>query len=86
MRRLDANIFEKFLPMACQLIYQIFERIDEGFTTFGGFSSKGFGRMKVENESITVRYYDKGRKTEGYAEKEFFIEKKITGRDNVWKF
>jgi len=27
--------------------------------------------MKVENESITVRYYDKGRKTEGYAEKEF---------------
>jgi len=62
---------KNFFRWHVKLIYQIFERIDEGFTTFGGFSSKGFGRMKVENESITVRYYDKGRKRKDMLRKSF---------------
>ena len=35
--------------------------------------------MKVSNESITVRYYENGKKVEGYSENEFYIEK-IAGR------
>jgi len=74
-----------FFRWHIKLIFYIFEKIDEGFTTFGGFSSKGFGRMKVENESIIVRYYDCAKRAEGYSQKEFYIEKKLEGREKVLK-
>lgn len=75
-----------FFRWHIKLLFEIFNRIDEGYTTFGGFSSKGLGRMKVSNESITVRYYENGKKVEGYSENEFYIEKKIAGRDNILKY
>ncbi|AGC67344.1 CRISPR-associated RAMP protein, SSO1426 family [Thermoclostridium stercorarium subsp. stercorarium DSM 8532] len=72
-----------FFRWQVKLIFEIFNRIDDGYTTFGGFSSKGFGRMRIENVSMTVRYYDKGKKAEGYSDKELYIEKNITGREAI---
>lgn len=74
---------KNFFRWQIKLIFTIFEKIDEGFTTFGGFSSKGFGRMKIENEKITIRYYGTDKKAEGYTDKEFYIEKKLEGRNNI---
>lgn len=72
-----------FFRWHIKLLFAIFDRIDEGYVTFGGFTSKGFGKMKIDNVNITVRYYDKKSKIEGYTDTGFYMEKKIEGRDNI---
>jgi CRISPR-associated protein Csm3 len=74
---------KNFFRWQIKLILEIFERIDAGYVTFGGFSSKGFGQMGIGNVVTKVRYYDKEKETEGYRDKGFYIEKEIKGREQI---
>lgn len=41
-----------------KLILKIIEDINNGFVTFGGGATKGFGKMKVENFTYIIRKYE----------------------------
>jgi CRISPR-associated RAMP protein (TIGR02581 family) len=79
----DWGVFESkitlvnFFNWQLKLLLEIFERIDEGILTFGGYSSKGFGRMKVENVIIKIRYYGemKDKAKDGYLQNTLFAER-----------
>lgn len=81
-----ANIkFKNFYKWHIKLITDIFKDINDGFVTFGGLTSKGFGRMKVNNVNLLVRYYDKSKKNESYKEDGLYIYKKIDGLEHILK-
>lgn len=71
-----------FFNWQLKLVCEIFSAIDNGILTFGGYSSKGFGRMKVDEVKIEVRYYNNMKKkarddykhTEIYAQKVFSLD------------
>lgn len=79
----DWGVFEgkitlvSFFNWQLKLLLEIFEAIDEGILTFGGYSSKGFGRMKVQNVKIKIRYYGemKDKAKDGYTQNPLFAEK-----------
>lgn len=66
-----------FFNWQVKTIMQIFKDIDEGFVLFGGLTSRGFGRMKVNEFKVKIRYYDKSKKKNGYNDKDFYIERQI---------
>lgn len=79
-----ANIkFKNFYKWHIKLIIDIFKDINDGFVTFGGLTSKGFGRMKVKNVNLLVRYYNKSKKNENYQEDGLYIYRKINGLENI---
>lgn len=72
-----------FFKWQVKLIFEIFDRIDDGYVTFGGFTSKGFGQMKIGKVRMKVRYYDKQKEAIGYVDKNLCIEKIIKGRKEI---
>lgn len=74
-----------FLNWHIKLLLDLFQDLDTGFITFGGLTSKGFGRMKINNIDIKIRYYDKAKQIDDYRENEFYIEKDIKGLENALK-
>ncbi|SFP76974.1 type III CRISPR-associated RAMP protein Csx7 [Caldicoprobacter faecalis] len=74
---------KNFFRWHLKLLFEVFDRIDQGFVTFGGFTSKGFGQMKIQNVALKVKYYDKKKQAEGYIDKGFYIEKQLTGRETI---
>jgi len=78
------NIYLKnFFRWHIKLLFEIFDRIDQGFVVFGGLTSKGFGQMRVQNVNMMVRYFGKHEEMEGYIDKGFFKEKSISGRETI---
>jgi len=71
---------KNFFRWHIRLLLEIFDRIDQGLVVFGGLTSKGFGQMKVQNVELNVRYYDKGKRSEGYTDKGFYVERQLKDR------
>ncbi|SDL41916.1 CRISPR-associated protein, Csx7 family [Clostridium cochlearium] len=74
---------KNFFNWHIKLIIMVLQDINEGFVTFGGCTSKGFGRMKVSNLKAKVRYYNKKSKGE-YEDKGFYIQR-IFEEDEIGK-
>ncbi|MCM8901252.1 CRISPR-associated RAMP protein [Caldicoprobacter algeriensis] len=74
---------KNFFRWHIKLLFEIFDRIDQGLVVFGGLTSKGFGRMKVQNLDMMVRYYGKAIEAKDYLDKGFYKEKRIEGRETV---
>lgn len=74
---------KNFFAWQLKLIYKLFERINNGLITFGGLTSKGFGKIKIDNIDLELRYYNKSELPQGYVEKDYYISRKINGIENV---
>ncbi|HHW00805.1 MAG TPA: CRISPR-associated RAMP protein [Clostridiaceae bacterium] len=69
----EVNIYMKnFFLWQLKTILQVIDDINEGFVTFGGLTSRGFGRMSADQVQLFVREY--GREVAG----EFFMEKELS--------
>ena len=66
-----------------KLILALFKEMEEGFITFGGMTSKGFGYLKGDNFELTVRNYDKDALLNGYDQKSYYSEKQVNGFENI---
>ncbi len=74
-------VFVNFFNWHVKTILEIIEDINEGLVTFGGYTSKGFGRMVVNDVKLTVRYY--GKNPPGYQFNGIYGEKTISGLENI---
>lgn len=70
-----------FFNWQVHLLIKILDDINDGFVTFGGLTSKGFGRMKVENVSLKIKYYK--RQINGYINNDFYCEKEINDMQKI---
>ncbi|RCX13509.1 CRISPR-associated Csx7 family protein [Anaerobacterium chartisolvens] len=61
------NYFRWQLKVVCQVISDI----NEGYVTFGGVTSRGFGRMSAHNISFTAREYN-GKGQNGFYQEKCF--------------
>lgn len=68
-----------------KLILALFKEMNDGFITFGGMTSKGFGYLKGENFHLSVRSYDKDALLNGYDKKSYYFEKHVEGFENIAK-
>ncbi|WHE07081.1 RAMP superfamily CRISPR-associated protein [Thermoanaerobacterium thermosaccharolyticum] len=59
-----------------KVLTEILDEIDDGYVVFGGITSRGFGRMAVQNVQFTMRYYDR-KNISGYEDHGFYIERKF---------
>ena len=59
-----------------KVLTEILDEIDDGYVVFGGITSRGFGRMAVQNVQFTMRYYDR-KNISGYEDYGFYIERKF---------
>jgi len=75
--------FRNFFRWHIKAVLEVFNRINQGFVTFGGLTSKGFGQMKIQNVSLKVKYYDRNKKTQDYTDQSLFIEREIDGLENI---
>ncbi|MCX7921554.1 MAG: CRISPR-associated RAMP protein Csx7 [Clostridia bacterium] len=62
-------VIKNFFLWQLKVIMQVFNDINEGFVTFGGVTSRGFGKMSAAISSIKIREYGKGEPGEFYKEK-----------------
>ena len=69
--------FVNFKPEEMKAVLKVFEGINEGFVRFGGRTSRGFGKVKVENFSLKI--------TEGYDENLNSQVKEISSLDDALK-
>mgnify|MGYP000091069730 CR=1 FL=1 len=76
---------KNFFPWQLKLIFILFERVDDGSITFGGLTSKGFGRIKINNVHLQLRYYNKAEIPQGYIQKDYYIYKNIEGLEVIKK-
>lgn len=74
---------KNFFPWQLKLIFELFRRINEGSITFGGLTSKGFGKIKIDNVNLELRYYNKSKIPEEYAEKDYYIYRNIDEIKNI---
>ena len=74
---------KNFFRWHLKAVLEVFDMIDQGFVTFGGLTSKGFGHMKVRNVSLKLKYYDKNKKTPDYTEHGLFVERIVSGKENI---
>ena len=77
------NKVQKLFRWHIKAVLEVFNRINQGFVTFGGLTSKGFGQMKIQNVSLKVKYYDRNKKTQDYTDQSLFIEREIDGLENI---
>jgi len=75
--------FRNFFRWHIKAVLEVFNRINQGFVTFGGLTSKGFGQKKIQNVSLKVKYYDRNKKTQDYTDQSLFIEREIDGLENI---
>lgn len=71
---------QNFENYQIRLLLCLIEEMNEGFLTLGGMTSKGFGCMRAENVTLTLRYYsnDKNLEKKGYSNKDSFYYYKKT--------
>ncbi|MDO6354866.1 CRISPR-associated RAMP protein Csx7 [Caloramator sp. CAR-1] len=74
---------QNFFKWHIKTLVEVFKDINNGFVTFGGLTSKGFGRMEVKEFNIKLRYYNKGLSNNNYADKGFYIEREINSLDEL---
>ena len=43
----------------------------------------GFGKIKIDNISLEIRYYNKSEIPNGYIEKDYYIVKTVEGIQNI---
>lgn len=67
-------VMKNFFRWQLKAVLQVFEDINEGYVTFGGVTSRGFGRMAAGEVSIKIREYGKGEPGELYGQQEFTLE------------
>lgn len=67
-------LIKNFFLWQIKILIQIFDDINEGYVTFGGITSRGFGRMHVENVEIVVREYGNCEPSEFYKEQHFTLD------------
>jgi len=82
--RFKAEIkLKNFFGWQLKLLLMLFERINDGLITFGGFTSKGFGRLKIDNIDLELRYYTKPEIPQGYVKKDYYISRNLNGIENI---
>lgn len=74
---------KNFFGWQLKLLFNLFERVNDGLITFGALTSKGFGRIKIDDINLELRYYNKSEIPQGYVEKDYYISKKINGIENI---
>lgn len=74
-----------FFRWQIKAIAQLFKEIDEGYITFGGLTTKGFGMMKVKDFKIKLGYYNNPQNANGYKKENLYIEKEIQGYNDILK-
>ena len=72
---------KNFFPWQLKLIFDLFDRVNDGLIAFGGLTSKGFGRIEVNKINLELRYYNSSKLPEGYTQKDYFICKKVEGEE-----
>ncbi|WP_416175487.1 CRISPR-associated RAMP protein Csx7 [Clostridium sp.] len=73
---------KNFFNWHIKLLMKIFQDINDGFVTFGGLTSKGFGRMEVEDLKLKIRYYS-NVDNKAYINKGFYREREVEGIKNI---
>lgn len=76
-------VFVNFFNWHIKTILEIMKDINQGLVTFGGYSSKGFGRMAIEDVKLKVRYY--GKRASDYQDNGIYCEKLFEGYDSIYK-
>lgn len=74
---------KNYFSWQLKVILQVFNDINEGYVTFGGITSRGFGKMLAENIEIKCRKYTPEDTTEFYKEKEYTFEKMLESVKSV---
>ncbi|NLK98544.1 MAG: CRISPR-associated RAMP protein [Epulopiscium sp.] len=74
---------QNFFQWHIKVLTELFEQVNEGFVIFGGVTSKGFGRMKLEDFQIRLKYYDKSKCGSEYEDKGFYMEKTINSFEEL---
>lgn len=69
-----AIVIKNYFRWQLKAILQVFEDINEGYVTFGGVTSRGFGKMSVGEVRIKIREYGKGEPGEFYGQHEFTLD------------
>ncbi|MBZ4663742.1 MAG: CRISPR-associated protein family [Caloramator sp.] len=72
-----------FFKWQIKTIALLFKEIDEGYITFGGLTTKGFGMMKVKDFKLKLRYYNNPQNANGYNKVGIYLEKEINGYENI---
>ncbi len=71
----EVNIYMRnFFLWQLKTILQVIDDINEGFVTFGGLTSRGFGKMSAEQVRLFIREYGRGEPGEFFVEKELSLE------------
>mgnify|MGYP000874524139 CR=1 FL=1 len=74
---------ENFEPWHIKLIMHLIEDMNEGFLTLGSLSSKGFGKVRAENLTLTLKYYGQDLTTRDYINNGLYSEKTLNGYDEI---
>ncbi|HHW68113.1 CRISPR-associated RAMP protein Csx7 [Defluviitalea raffinosedens] len=74
---------QNFFRWHIKVLTQLFEEVNDGFVVFGGLTSKGFGRMKLDDFQIKLKYYDKSKCGKDYVDKGFYMEKTINSFEEL---
>ena len=71
----EVNIYMKnFFLWQLKTILQVIDDINEGFVTFGGLTSRGFGKMSADQVQLFVREYGREESEDFFMEKELSLE------------
>jgi len=76
---------KNFFVWQLKLLFNLIERVNDGLITFGGLTSKGFGKIKIDDINLELRYYNKHEVSQGYIEKDYYILKRLDGIENIDK-
>jgi len=74
---------KNFFGWQLKLLFDLFDRVNDGRITFGGLTSKGFGKMKIDDVNLEIRYYNKSTEPQGYIEKDYYRTKEIKGLEKI---
>ncbi len=70
-------ILRNYFLWQLKTVFQIFNDINEGYVTFGGVTSRGFGKMSVNDIKINVREYGRGEPGEFFLEREIGFDQMV---------
>lgn len=74
---------KNFFEWQLKLLFDLFDRVNDGLITFGGLTSKGFGKIKIDDVNLEIRYYNESAKSHGYIEKDYYWIKEIKGLEKI---
>jgi CRISPR-associated RAMP protein (TIGR02581 family) len=74
---------QNFFNWQLALILEVIKDINDGFTTFGGLTSKGFGEVKIDDVDLNLRYFKEELINNTYSKEGFYYNKKVDGLENI---